>query len=347
MQTQPAPYNIGDLYEWYQKGTLILQPKFQRREIWSKNARSYLIDTIVRGLPVPKIYIRQRIDLETSRSIREVVDGQQRLRAVFDFLRGDLVISKIHNKKYCDTKFTDFPTNMKKDFLAYQFSSDLLLGASDREVLDVFTRINSYTLTLNEQEKRNAKFSGAFKQTVYGLGLDHLEFWRNNRILSDERIARMGEAELASELVVAMLDGLQDGKGSLSRFYKMYDEDFPQATEVSKLLHEILNLISFVFADDLPKTPYRRAPMFYSLFCVFFDCKCGLPKLDMGRISINKDNKGAILKALVNLGNEIMADETKHEYVELVSAYLRSTDKLKERYIKHKYIWNAIKSATT
>ena len=114
MQAQPVSYNISDLNEWHQKETLILQPKFQRRPIWSKNARSYLIDTILRGLPVPKLYIRQKIDLDSRRSIREVVDGQQRLRAVFDYIKGDLIVSKIHNEKYCDLKFEELPDNAKK-----------------------------------------------------------------------------------------------------------------------------------------------------------------------------------------------------------------------------------------
>jgi hypothetical protein len=106
-----------------------------------------------------------------------------------------------------------------------------------------------------------------------------------------------------------------------------------------------MNMISFVFGDELPKTPYRRTPMFYSLFCALFDCKYGLPKMNLGRIPINKDNKGAVRQALIELGNEITAEEPKAEYVELVSAYLRSTDKLKERQIRHRYLWNAIKSA--
>ena len=48
-------------------------------------ARVYLIDTILRGLPVPKIYLRTRIDVERQVSVREVVDGQQRLKAILDF----------------------------------------------------------------------------------------------------------------------------------------------------------------------------------------------------------------------------------------------------------------------
>jgi hypothetical protein len=347
MQVQPTPYNIGDLNEWYRKETLILQPKFQRRLVWSPKARSYLLDTIVRGLPVPKLYIRQQIDLTTKRAIREVVDGQQRLRAVFDFIDGTLVISKIHNQEYGGIKFEKFPDEEKRRFLAYQFSVDTLLGASDREVLDIFTRINSYTLTLKAQERRNAKFQGVFKQTVYGLGWDHLEFWRNNSILTDQRIARMGEAELTSELVVAMLYGLQEGKESLDAYYKQYEDQFPEKEMVIKRFHEMIDLIAFVFGDKLFTTPFRREPFFYSLFCVFYDCTYGLPGMKLGRIEISKKTRGAILEALVKLGIEMIAEEPKSQYVELRAAVVRSTDKLRERTTRHHYISNAMKSAVS
>jgi len=345
MQIQPVCYNISDLYEWYQKGTLILQPKFQRREVWTKMARSYLIDTILRGLPVPKLYIRQIIDLDTGRSIREVVDGQQRLKAAFDFLGGELKVYRIHNDKYGDLKFEELPETVRTNFLAYQFSADMLLGALDREVLDIFTRINSYTITLNAQEKINAKFSGVFKQIVYNLGWDHLEFWRKNRILTDRKITRMGEAELASELVVAMLDGLQDGKESLKHFYEKYEQEFPNAAEIVKKFHEMIDIIAFIFGDKLFDTPFRRVPFFYSLFCVLYDCKYGLPKMNLGLVPINKKTREPILKALIEIGKEMIADEPKPQYMDLHSAYLRSTDKIKERGIRHKYFWNAIQSA--
>lgn len=347
MQAQPVSYNIGDLYEWHDRGTLILQPKFQRRDVWSKNARSYLIDTILRGLPVPKLYIRQIVDLTSSRSIREIVDGQQRLRAVIDYIDDKFTVSKHHNKEYCGLRFEELSDDDKRRFFAYQFSADLLLGASDREVLDVFTRINSYTLTLQPQEKLNARFSGAFKQTIYGLGWDHLEFWRNNRILSDRRIARMGEAELSGELVVAMLDGLQDGKKSLARFYKEYEDEFPQAEEITQKFREIIDLIASVLGEKLSATPFRREPFFYSLFCVFYDAKYGLPKMNLRRIPINNTTRGSILKAIVEIGKEMTAQEPKPEYIELRSASIRSTDKAKERQIRHRYIWNAIHSEVT
>jgi len=343
--TQPTNYVIGDLYEWYKRQTLILQPKFQRRAVWSPTAKSYLIDTILRNLPVPKLYIRTMVDLNSGRTIREVVDGQQRLKAVFDYIEERLTVSKIHNEQYHGRKFTELPEVVRKSFLSYPLSTDLLLGASDREVLDIFTRINSYTITLNRQEKLNAKFSGAFKQTVYSLGLDHLEFWKNNLILTDQGIARMDEAELASELMIAMLDGLQPGKTTLSEFYEKYDPEFPQAKEYSKRLHEMINLIAFVFGDKLSKTPFKRAPLFYSLFGVFYDCRYGLPKMEKGRILVNDKTKRPILQSLLKLGEVINAKEIPDQYEEFVLACKRSTDKLKERQIRHNFIWDAVHSA--
>lgn len=343
---QPTNYVIGDLYEWFTKKTLILQPKFQRRVVWSHIAQSYLIDTILKGLPVPKLYIRTTVDLNSGRTIREVVDGQQRLKAVFDFIEGKFVVSKIHNEQYHGRKFEELPEDVRKKFLGYPFSADLLLGASDREVLDIFTRINSYTITLNRQEKLNAKFSGAFKQTVYGLGLDHLEFWKNNLILTDQAIARMAEAELASELMVAMLNGLQPGKTTLSQFYEKYNDDFPQSKEYSKRFHEMINSIAFLFGDELSKTPFRRTPLFYSIFCVFYDCKYGLPKMEKGKVPINDKTKGPILQSLLKLGKEIISKEPQHQYEQFVTACRRSTDKIHERKIRHNFIWLAVYSAT-
>ena len=67
-------YNISDFIEWDSSSLLNLSPEFQRRAVWSEKAKSYLIDTILRGLPVPPVFIREKIDINTSRSIREVID---------------------------------------------------------------------------------------------------------------------------------------------------------------------------------------------------------------------------------------------------------------------------------
>jgi hypothetical protein len=68
-------YSVRDFEEWSGKDELVLTPKFQRRDVWSDKARSYLMDTIVRGKPIPKIYMRQDINPKSRRSRREIVDG--------------------------------------------------------------------------------------------------------------------------------------------------------------------------------------------------------------------------------------------------------------------------------
>jgi len=54
MPFKSQSFTVSDLYEWFRSGELILQPKFQRRLVWSQGAKSYLIDTVIRELPIPK-----------------------------------------------------------------------------------------------------------------------------------------------------------------------------------------------------------------------------------------------------------------------------------------------------
>ena len=65
-------YSIADFLEWSQNGLLELSPDFQRRAVWSEKAKSYLMDTILRGRPIPKILISQK--LAGSRTVRALRD---------------------------------------------------------------------------------------------------------------------------------------------------------------------------------------------------------------------------------------------------------------------------------
>lgn len=76
MQTSPETYPIADFLKWDREKELILNPSFQRGSVWKESAKSYLIDTILRGMPIPKILFRTKIDRRTKQIVREVVDGQ-------------------------------------------------------------------------------------------------------------------------------------------------------------------------------------------------------------------------------------------------------------------------------
>src|SRR5258708_35858927 len=79
-------YKVSDFLSWQKAGTLELSPVFQRRSVWSPGAKAYFIDTVARGLPVPIVFVRERTDLSTLESKREIVDGQQRLRTILGYV---------------------------------------------------------------------------------------------------------------------------------------------------------------------------------------------------------------------------------------------------------------------
>src|SRR5690242_17497674 len=99
-QPTAIQYPISDILEWEVSKKLVLTPKFQRRSVWIPKAKSFLIDTILRGMPIPPIFIRLRVDPIRQRSIREVIDGQQRLKTVLDFVGGGFPIMPIHNDEF-------------------------------------------------------------------------------------------------------------------------------------------------------------------------------------------------------------------------------------------------------
>ena len=69
-QVSKTNYKVSDFIAWAKAGTLILSPSFQRRSVWPIGAKSFLLDTIVRGLPTPIIFLRdQKTDLIDSRII--------------------------------------------------------------------------------------------------------------------------------------------------------------------------------------------------------------------------------------------------------------------------------------
>ena len=81
-----ASYTPEDFVLWQENDMLSLTPKFQRRPVWRTPARSYFIDTLLRGMTVPPIYLRMTQNEKKNKVIRVVVDGQQRVRSVLDFI---------------------------------------------------------------------------------------------------------------------------------------------------------------------------------------------------------------------------------------------------------------------
>ena len=174
-------YKVHDFLSWQRSGSLILSPSFQRRSVWSPSAKSFLIDTVVRGLPIPILFIRERADLESLEPKREIVDGQQRLRTLISYIDPHSLrnynestdafkVKKSHNSELANKSFDQLNKTLQQRILNYEFSVHVLPSETeDSEVLQIFARMNSTGVNLNKQELRNAEYFGEFKTIMYNL----------------------------------------------------------------------------------------------------------------------------------------------------------------------------------
>lgn len=279
-------------------GQLELNPRFQRRPVWTDKAKSFLMDTIIRGKPIPKIFIRQRINVTTKSSTRDVVDGQQRLRAILSFVKDGFVISKTQNAEYGGLQFSQLPEEVQSQILAYEISVDLLINLPDSEVLDIFSRLNSYAVLLNEQEKINANHFGPFKVLADRIGHKYNEYWTGQGILTSRSIVRMLDVNLVADLLIAMLEGIKSKK-QIKRFYAKYEKSFDHdPIELEERFDNVVDSISSVFPDGLADTEFKRPHVYYSLFTTFAHCLYGLPQFDVSRKDISHGNKEQIRNSL-------------------------------------------------
>ena len=221
-------YRIADLLEWYQSKRLNLNPDFQRRSVWTQSAKVYLIDTILRHLPMPKIYLRMNVDLETRQSYREIVDGQQRLRAIFEFSEDRLQLSR-RAGEFSGHRYSTLDDNQKEAFLSYTIGAEQLINASDSDVIEVCSRLNSYTIPLNGQELRHGKYQGDLKWAVHNTAQQWSVLWDTYKVVSVRERLRMADDQLMAEMFGIVMNGVTDGgRRSIDRLYSSLENDFPQ-----------------------------------------------------------------------------------------------------------------------
>lgn len=266
-QFDARAYSVADFLEWDGSNLLDLSPKFQRRSVWTRAAKSFLIDTILRGKPMPKVLLTQ--DLAGRRNVRTVVDGQQRIRTILEFAAGGFTVLKAHNPIYYGKEFSELDDDAQNLFLQYEIGVDLLYSVSLADMLDIFARINTYSVTLNRQEKLNAKYLGVFKTTAYELGHEYAAYFLACGVLNEKQVSRMAEAQLSSDMLVAAIGGVQTVK-NIERYYKKYEEidGVPEDIERARsLFSETMKFIGAIYeAADLKNTNWTRPHWFYTLF---------------------------------------------------------------------------------
>ncbi len=323
---------VQDLLNLHKNGELNLTPWYQRRSVWKLPQKAYLINTLFEKKPIPSLYVRHSLDMEAEKSVREVVDGQQRITAILEYV-GDVFAAK-HPNYVKRVKCSQLKRTEVESFKLTSLSVGYLLGATDEDVIEIFGRLNSVAKTLNAQEKRNAKYSGEFKQFCLKQAAARVVLWRSLQIFTTNDIARMEEVQFLSDLVLNFILGLSDySAAKLDKIYNEFDEEFAKQAEIATRLEHVFSQIAGVKPESIKDTVFSRPPLFFSL-CLVLDSTH--KKLAVPRIENSLHAVDAIIRSDMPL-----ADRKKDE-AEFVDACRSSTQRIKQRKIRHNFILKSL-----
>ena len=230
----PTTKDVGLLRQLYKAGQLTLAPEYQRESVWPERAKSYLIDTILSDRPIPMLFFRRHTSAQSGQHSYEVIDGQQRLLAIFDFLDDEFQLVEATSKAWRGKYFRELPRRLQVRILSYDLPMEELSNYTDADARDVFRRMNRFVVKLSRQEMRHAQKPGAFFKFVEEIG--SLGFWREQRVFSRTQTSRMRAREFAAELAILLLEGPQDKKESIDLYYYRYRKAFRAAQDVRRRL---------------------------------------------------------------------------------------------------------------
>lgn len=338
-------FRISDFIEWHSEKKLLLNPDFQRGSVWVPAARVFLIDTILRGLPVPKIYLRTKIDVERQVSIREVVDGQQRLKAILDFA-ADKVRLTSRAGEFEGFTYSTLPPELKATFLEYPLAVEQLLNADENHVLEVFSRLNSYNVTLNPAEKRHAKFQGKFKWKVRELSKAWSVLWTQYGLITTRQRVRMEDDVTMAQLLMIVSEGVSDGgSDKIDRYYKDHDENYDEGAA-----EETLNAVLAVFVDRLGDiitgTKLATTPQFLMLFAALAHRLRGIPQGDiegdMPAGNVGLGDQQTVEANLTNLAAALEEEEPPVRFTQFVTRSSATTQRIASRQVRFRMFYQAL-----
>lgn len=144
---------IVELYQKLQSGRLNISPEFQRKLVWRRQHKIEFIETILKNFPFPEVYLApEKVDIEKLELRDMVVDGQQRLTAIREYIAGTGAFAQ----QSTIPSFAQLDQTAKEDFLNYEVSIRYLKNASSLQIKEIFQRINRTDYSLNRMERFHA-----------------------------------------------------------------------------------------------------------------------------------------------------------------------------------------------
>ena len=264
--TQPVAW----FWDLYRRGMLIMDPPYQRRSVWSQTYKDYFIDTVLLDYPAPAVFLYEEID-EMGSARYSVVDGKQRLSALFEFLGNTFPISDSATlESHRGIYFKDLPPEINKRVFRYQFSIEFLPTVDESALSNIFDRINRNVARLTPQELRHAKYEGIFATKVEQVALFMDEIFPKGfpRIASTSK-RQMKDSELVAQLLLLAERGVHTySQSDLDVAYSERDDEWEDGERVTAEACEVFRVMAR-WAPSLSSAAFRRLRNqsdFYSLF---------------------------------------------------------------------------------
>ena len=307
---------VAQYCEGLENNGIEVDRRYQRSDkVWPLAAQSFLIESILLGFPVPKLFLHQRTDRVSRKTVNFIVDGQQRTVAIRAFYDDELRLARnLEFEEVKDKTYSELDPEFQERFLTYGLSVDYFVNTTEDEVREVFRRINSYEVPLNAEEQRHARWQGKFKWYIYHLS-NHLDdVFLDLETFSDKQLVRMQDMKLLAEVSHALLNGITTtNKTSLDKLYKEHDREFAQEGDFTERIQDAVGFAAnlSVVTDSVLSKPYAM----YALVLAIIHAKRRAQKLQPlatgGRGLLSRATCERRLSALIEVvENEDEDDET-------------------------------------
>lgn len=256
----------------YRRELLDLDPPYQRRSVWNQRYREDFIETVLLGYPAPSLFLYEDIS-EDGSTRYAVVDGKQRLTAIFDFAddrfptrdEPSVKLPTALRGKY----LSDLEADTKRPFWGYEFTVEYLPSTDEALLNEVFDRINRNVAKLTRQELRHARYNGVFASAVEGLEGEMRELLGVTfpRIVESSR-RQMKDVEFVANLALLVDRGPEAiSQDELDQIYSDRDDDWEGQSTVAERFRSALRYIAELLQaePDIASTRLRNQGDFYAL----------------------------------------------------------------------------------
>jgi hypothetical protein len=247
---------------------------------------------------------------KTNENTYQVIDGQQRLTTIMNFINNKFPLSKTKHPKpeYFNDNlegmyFKDLSVLEKQKILNYNTSVDLVEGTKN-EIIEMFLRLNLSNTTLNKQEILNSQYFGDFRNLVIKISEDFLDDFVDDKILRPSSIKRMADYQLVATCLVAQLYGITDKDKRIDKTYSDYEDwDTDEIDTHYAQFKKIYTLITQnIFDGEFGASRFKSFNGFYTLFEYFHD------KIFKQSMALQSDNYSLVKDTLSWMAGEIRMD---------------------------------------